>query len=29
MQGEIVPFIAGCLFLAFGVLAVQGVVGTL
>jgi len=29
MQGEVVPFIAGCLFLAFGVLAVQGVVGTL
>lgn len=29
MQGEIIPFVAGCLFLGFGVLAVQGVVGTL
>ena len=29
MQGEIVPFVAGCLFLGFGLLAMQGVVGTL
>src|SRR5258706_3782055 len=29
MQGEIVPFVAGCLFVGFGLLAMQGVVGTL
>lgn len=29
MQGGIIPFVAGCLFLGFGLLAVQGVVGTL
>ena len=29
MQGGAIPFVAGCLFLAFGLLAMQGVVGTL
>ena len=29
MQGGFIPFVAGCLFLAFGLLAMQGVVGTL
>ena len=28
-MGEIVPFVAGCLFLVFGILAVQGVVAAL
>src|SRR5258708_32364813 len=29
MQGEIVVFVAGCLFVGFGLLAMQGVVGAL
>jgi hypothetical protein len=29
MQGEIVPFVAGCLFLGFGLLAMQGVAAAL
>jgi hypothetical protein len=29
MQGGIIPFVASCFFLGFGLLAVQGVVGTL
>ena len=28
-MGEVVPFVAGCLFLLFGILAVQGVVAAL